>query len=112
MRRPHFLIGVASVLAVTVLGVSNIVSAQSPTEITFWHGMNGTNGEAVTSLVADFNAAHPDVHVTEQSKGSSYNEVLNATIAAMGQGQGPNLVQIFDLGTPIAIDSGFFTPMQ
>jgi len=99
-------------MAVMLLGVSNFVAAQAATEIAFWHGMNGTNGAAVTSLVADFNAAHPDVHVTEQSKGASYNEVLNTTIAAMGQGQGPNIVQVFDLGTPIAIDSGFFTPVQ
>src|SRR4051812_8681814 len=112
MSRTRFLLCVVSLMAVMLLGVSNFVAAQAATEIAFWHGMNGTNGAAVTSLVADFNAAHPDVHVTEQSKGASYNEVLNTTIAAMGQGQGPNIVQVFDLGTPIAIDSGFFTPVQ
>jgi sn-glycerol 3-phosphate transport system substrate-binding protein len=112
MQKRRLLVCLASVLAlVAALSVSPAM-AQSAVEIAFWHGMSGNNGEVVTSLVADFNAAHPDVHVTEQLKGASYNEVLNTTIAAMGQQQGPNIVQIFDLGTPIAIDSGFFKPVQ
>ena len=74
--------------------------------------MGGNNGQVVTDLVADFNASHPDIHVTEQRKGTSYNEALDAVIQAAGQGEGPNMSQIFDLGTPLAIDSGFFTPVQ
>src|SRR5690349_748653 len=112
MRKSHLFTVLVSMLALIVLSVSSYVSAQSPTQITFWHGMTGTNGQIVTQLVSEFNASHPDVQVTEQNKGSSYNDVLNNTIAAAGQGQGPNIVQIFDLGTPIAIDSGFFTPIQ
>ncbi|HVU12418.1 MAG TPA: ABC transporter substrate-binding protein [Phototrophicaceae bacterium] len=111
MRKFRLFTLVMCIVAITLLGVG-VTAAQSPTQITFWHGMTGTNGQVVTKLVSDFNASHPDVQVTEQNKGSSYNDVLNNTISAMGQGQGPNIVQIFDLGTPIAIDSGFFTPVQ
>ncbi|HVO42242.1 MAG TPA: extracellular solute-binding protein, partial [Aggregatilineales bacterium] len=87
-------------------------SAKAATEIVFWHAMTGTNGKVVTDLVATFNASQSDIHVTEQLKGTTYNEELNAVIAASQQKQGPNVAQIFDLGTPLAIDSGFFTPIE
>jgi sn-glycerol 3-phosphate transport system substrate-binding protein len=86
-------------------------SARAATEITFWHGMTGTNGKVVAELVAAFNAANPDIHVTEQAKGS-YPDVLKAVLTAAAANQGPNIAQIFDLGTPKAIDSGFFTPID
>src|SRR5579859_3951588 len=101
---------IVAVMLVTALPTTQ--SAHAATEITFWHAMTGNNGKVVTSLVAAFNAAHPDIHVTEQNKGASYNEELNNVITAMQQKQGPNVAQIFDLGTPLAIDSGFFTPIE
>jgi len=113
MRKNRLFTILMSMVLIGVLGVSGFASAQAaPTQIAFWHAMTGNNAQVVTKLVSDFNASHPDVVVTEQNKGSSYNDVLNNTISAMGQGQGPNVVQIFDLGTPIAIDSGFFNPIQ
>jgi len=81
-------------------------------EITFWHAMTGNNQKVVTELVKAFNDSHADIKVTEQNKGSSYNDALNAVIAASQQKQGPNVAQIFDLGTPLAIDSGFFVPVE
>jgi sn-glycerol 3-phosphate transport system substrate-binding protein len=98
-------------MLVFVLSITNIAAAQDPVAVDFWHAMSGTNGENVTSLVADFNASHPDIVVTEQNKGN-YQETLNAVITASGQGEGPNITMIFDLGTPLAIDSGFFTPIE
>src|SRR5258708_2141614 len=86
--------------------------AHAATEITFWHAMTGNNQKVVTSLVDAFNASQSDIHVTEQNKGASYNDALNAVIAASQQQQGPNIAQIFDLGTPLAIDSGFFVPVE
>src|SRR5258706_2320747 len=99
---------VAVLLAATFAGSCK---AGAATEITFWHGMTGTNGKVVASLVADFNTAHPDIHVTEQNKGD-YPGTLKAVLTAAAANQGPNIAQIFDLGTPKAIDSGFFTPID
>lgn len=81
-------------------------------EITFWHAMTGNNQNNVTALVKAFNESHADIKVVEQNKGSSYNDELNAVIAASQQKQGPNVAQIFDLGTALAIDSGFFVPAE
>lgn len=100
-----------SVMLVTLLGAASLVSAQSPVEIQFWHAMSGNNGQAVTDLVAAYNASQSDVVVIEQSKGG-YQDTLNAVIQAAGAGEGPNIAMIFDLGTPLAIDSGFFLPLE
>ncbi len=111
MSRNRLLVTLLSVIAITLLGIVNYAAAQSPVEVDFWHAMTGNNGTVVTELVAAFNESHSDVHVTEQAKGN-YDETLNAVIQASGQGEGPNLAQIFDLGTPLAIDSGFFVPVE
>ncbi len=99
-------------LALCALALPPIQPTGAAVEIAFWHAMTGTNGQAVTDLVKKFNDSHTDVHVTEQNKGASYNDALNAVMAAMQQQQGPNIAQIFDLGTPLAIDSGFFAPVE
>lgn len=106
-HRPAFLL----VVLLLTFSFSSLTSAQSPVQIDFWHAMSGGNGEAVTALVADFNASQSDIVVMEQNKGN-YDETLNAVIQASGQGEGPNMAQIFDLGTPLAIDSGFFVPVE
>jgi len=100
------------VLALCAVALPGLRPAHAAVEIVFWHAMNGNNGKVVTDLVQAFNDSHPDIHVTEQSKGSTYNEALNNVIAASQQKQGPNIAQIFDLGTPLAIDSGFFIPIE
>ncbi len=100
------------VVAMLALALPALKPARAATEITFWHAMTGNNQKQVTALVDAFNASQTEIHVTEQNKGASYNDALNAVIAASQQKQGPNIAQIFDLGTPLAIDSGFFTPVE
>jgi sn-glycerol 3-phosphate transport system substrate-binding protein len=100
------------VIGMCAMALPTFQPAHAAVEITFWHAMNGTNQNAVTALVDAFNASQSDIHVTEQNKGANYNDALNAVIAASQQQQGPNIAQIFDLGTPLAIDSGFFIPVE
>ncbi len=100
------------IVALCVLALPPLQRSHAAVEIAFWHAMTGNNQKVVTSLVDAFNSSQTDIHVTEQNKGANYNDALNNTIAAMQQKQGPNIAQIFDLGTPLAIDSGFFTPAE
>lgn len=100
------------IVGLCAMALPSFQPAHAAVEITFWHAMTGNNQNAVTALVDKFNSSQSDIHVTEQNKGSSYNDELNAVIAASQQQQGPNVAQIFDLGTPLAIDSGFFTPVE
>ncbi len=111
MQKRRLLFCLVSVLVLVAALSGSPALAQTPVEVSFWHAMSGNNGKVVTDLVAQYNASQSAVHVTEQNKGN-YNETLNAVIQAAGQGQGPNIAQIFDLGTPLAIDSGFFTPVE
>ncbi len=111
MQKRRLLICLLSVLMLVAALSVPPAMAQTPVEIAFWHAMSGNNGKVVTDLVAQFNASQSEIVVAEQNKGN-YNETLNAVIQAAGQQQGPNLAQIFDLGTPLAIDSGFFTPVE
>ncbi len=110
--RKHRLLTAFVVLALCVLALPLQRPAHAAVEITFWHAMTGTNQKVVTELVQAFNDSQTEIHVVEQNKGASYNDALNAVIAASQQKQGPNIAQIFDLGTPLAIDSGFFVPIE
>jgi sn-glycerol 3-phosphate transport system substrate-binding protein len=110
-RNTRIMALMGSVMLIVLLGMVSVTSAQEPVQIDFWHAMSGTNGAAVTELVTAFNESHPDIVVVEQNKGG-YDDTLNAVIQAAGQGEGPNIAQIFDLGTPLAIDSGFFIPVE
>lgn len=42
----------------------------------------------------------------------SYNDSLQATILAARQGRPPALVQIFEVGSQLALDSGAFQPVS
>lgn len=110
MQKARLIFSFLTVMLITLLSIS-IAAAQTPVQLDFWHAMTGNNGTVVTELVSQFNESHPDIQVVEQAKGN-YDETLNAVITATGQGEGPNIAQIFDLGTPLAIDSGFFTAVQ
>jgi len=111
--RSHRLLIAILVLALCVTALPPFQhSKAAPVEISFWHAMTATNQQVLTKLVEEFNSKNPDIKVIEQNKGASYNDALNAVIAAAQQKQAPNIAQIFDLGTPLAIDSGFFVPIQ
>jgi len=73
--------------------------------------MGGNLGETVDALAADFNEQSSGVTVETSYKGS-YDETLNAVTSAIGAGEAPELAQIVDLGSRLAIDSGAFVPME
>jgi sn-glycerol 3-phosphate transport system substrate-binding protein len=82
------------------------------TDVIFWHAMGGSRVELIAGMVDDFNAAHPNINVTVEFKGS-YRDTLNATLAAArGGGVPPHVVQVFEIGTLPNIDSGVFVPVQ
>ncbi|NIA10863.1 MAG: extracellular solute-binding protein [Nitrospiraceae bacterium] len=103
------------VLVLVMLGLlvfSGLALAQAkPVQITFWHTYGGGQQLFVERMVADYNYTHPGVHVTAEFKGS-YRDTLNAAILAAQQGNTPNVVQVFEIGTLLALDSGIFVPIQ
>ena len=85
--------------------------AQEKTQIAFWHAMGGWRIGVIERMCADFNEIFPQYEVVPEFKGS-YRDTLNAAIAAARAGAPPGVVQIFEVGTRMAIDSGIFEPAQ
>jgi sn-glycerol 3-phosphate transport system substrate-binding protein len=82
----------------------------SKTKITLWHSMGGRNGEALAQLIKDFNESQNAVEAEGQYQGS-YDDAI-AKIKTLPKGAGPDLMQLYDIGTRWAIDSGYTLKMQ
>ncbi|KEP68964.1 extracellular solute-binding protein [Thioclava sp. BHET1] len=67
------------------------------TDITWWHGMGGRNGEVINEISQKFNESQQACHLTPVSKGT-YEEALASGIAAFRSGEQPNILQVFDAG--------------
>ncbi|MFC3861913.1 ABC transporter substrate-binding protein [Deinococcus antarcticus] len=97
--------------AILILGtVGQMAAAQTTVE--FWHSFGDAKRSGWIQARADeFNKANPGVKVVPSYKGS-YNDSLQATILASRQGKPPALVQIFEVGSQLALDSGMFQPVS
>lgn len=90
---------------------SSSSSSDEVIEITFWHSMSGDGGTAVETFVADFNATHENIVVTAEYQGE-YDDAITKMKATAGTSTGPDLMQVYDIGTSWMIDSGYIIPMQ
>lgn len=79
-------------------------SSMAATNITWWHGMAGRNGEVINEVAQKFNAAQTACALTPVSKGT-YEEALASGIAAFRSGEQPNILQVFDAGAATIINA-------
>lgn len=86
-------------------------SEGAKTELTFWHSMGGAGGEGIKKMVDDFNAQSETIRVTEQYQGS-YDDAITKLKSSAASGQGPEIMQLYDIGTRWMIDSGYAIEMQ
>lgn len=86
----------------TVIAALGTTSALAQTEISWWHGMGGRNGEVINEVAQKFNAAQNACHLTPLSKGT-YEEALASGIAAFRSGEQPDILQVFDAGAATII---------
>lgn len=82
------------------------------TEVTFWHSMDGSNGEALQGLVDEFNADNEGKIAVEAVFQGNYDDTITKYKASVQSGSTPDLVQIYDIGTQFMIDSQQVVPMQ
>ncbi len=85
--------------------------AAEKVKITFWHAFGGGRTAFIQRMVDDFNYTHPGIEVKAEYKGS-YRDTLNAAILSARQGNPPHIVQIFEVGSQLALDSGIFVPIE
>jgi sn-glycerol 3-phosphate transport system substrate-binding protein len=79
-------------------------SASAATEIQLWHAMTGANNDVINKIATDFNASQSDWKVVPVFKGS-YDETLQAGIAAFRAKQPPHILQVFDVGTGVMMNA-------
>ncbi|SON56797.1 sn-glycerol-3-phosphate-binding periplasmic protein UgpB precursor [Hartmannibacter diazotrophicus] len=79
-------------------------TAHAATEITWWHGMSGHNGDVINEISKKFNDSQSACSLTPVSKGT-YEEALAAGIAAFRSGEQPNILQVFDAGAATIINA-------
>ena len=73
-------------------------TAAAQQEIRFWHAMGGALGGELNALVQRFNDSQKDFRVVAEHKGS-YEDVMLGSLAAQFGGDGPHLVQVYEVGT-------------
>lgn len=93
----------------TGTGTADNAKQNGPVTLTFWHSMGGVPAKTLTALVDKFNAEHKDIQVKLVYQGS-YDDAFNKLKASPDQG--PDLFQVYDIGTRYMIDAGLATPMQ
>ena len=107
------------VLIVAVLMAASVIPAATPAvvaqeevEITFVHAFGDENRQnLVSDVVAGFEESHPNVTVNVEPKGS-YRDALDSALLGAEQGDAPHVVQVFEVGTQQALDSGVFIPVS
>jgi sn-glycerol 3-phosphate transport system substrate-binding protein len=78
--------------------------AWAVTELQFWFGVSGANAEVIQSLAREFNATQTEYRVVPVFKGT-YPETLQAGIAAFEAGHPPHIIQVFDVGTGVMMNT-------
>lgn len=66
------------------------VTISAPVTITFWHSQTGPNAEALNKIIADFQAANPNIKIDAQNQGT-YTDIYKKTTAAINGGGLPDL---------------------
>ncbi len=107
-----FLVVTLMVIGVTTMGqTTKPTKAQDQVEITFSHIFGDENRSGLIQKYADaYMAEHPNVKVNLQIA-TSYPENLNGALLANEQGNAPHIVQIYEIGSRLALDSGIFIPV-
>lgn len=105
-------------LTLTVLGTSLLAgcsnknqAANDVTELTFWHSMGGKGGEAITALVDAFNESQDEIRVVAEYQGA-YDDAVNKLKSSALGNAGPDIMQLYEIGTKWMIDSEYAIPMQ
>jgi sn-glycerol 3-phosphate transport system substrate-binding protein len=72
--------------------------AAAQQEIRLWHAMSGVRGGELESLVQRYNGSQKEFRVVAEHKGG-YEETMIGALAAQRAGDGPHIVQIYEVGT-------------
>jgi ABC-type glycerol-3-phosphate transport system substrate-binding protein len=86
-------------------------ATEGKTQIIFWHALGGPLGDALTTMVADFNKTHPDIEVKLISNGN-YQALNQKLMASIQANQQPDISQAFETWTASLIKGKVIIPMS
>jgi sn-glycerol 3-phosphate transport system substrate-binding protein len=92
-------------LLVSIALLASSAAAVAQEEMVLWHAMDATRGKELETLVQRYNASQTQVRVTAVYKGS-YEKTMSEALAAQRTGQGPTVVQVYDLATANMMHAG------
>jgi sn-glycerol 3-phosphate transport system substrate-binding protein len=102
-------------LFITILFVVPVTaqscSESSPCDIRTWIAFVDHRLEWAKDRAAEFNEMYPQYNVTI-SEYTDYEPLLDAYTLAQEQGNPPEIIQLFEVGTQFAIDSAWFKPVS
>jgi sn-glycerol 3-phosphate transport system substrate-binding protein len=85
-------------------------TAQEPMNIEVWIAFVDYRLDWVVDVANKFNEEYPQYNVTIREY-TDYEPLLDAYTLAQEQGNPPQSIQLFEVGTQFAIDSGWFRPV-
>lgn len=111
MKSMRKLVSLALVLALVATCFASVAMAEGKRTVTFWHCFGGTIGEAFQKNVDAFNASQDEI-VVDASYQGSYDDTLTKLKAALPAGTGPDVFQMFELGTCYLSGTDYVIPFQ
>ncbi len=115
MRKSWISMALAAVMSISFLAGCGSKPTEGteddPIELVFWHAMGGVAGESIGKLVEDFNKSQKTIKVKAEYQGS-YDDAINKLKSSQQGNGGPDIMQLYDIGTRWMIDSGYALPMQ
>ncbi len=95
--------------------IALLSTVYAQTKIDFWYAFSDANRsgwiqERMDEFNAQLSAAGKPYMIVGERKGS-YPETQQAAVLAARQGNPPHLVQLYEVGSQIAVDSGIFMPV-
>ncbi len=93
---------------VLVIGLP-LAQAQPRVTVTYWQYFFESKVKLVDSLIKQFEAQNPGIHVVQETfPYDSYNQKVASAVPA---GQGPDVVNLFYGWLPLYVDSGYLQPL-
>jgi sn-glycerol 3-phosphate transport system substrate-binding protein len=88
-----------------------LANHKGPVSITFWESASEANLTVLQGITNAFNSSQSKVHVTLVTQ-AGYDDTWDKYEAGLSNGQLPDAVQLEDVRTQEAIDTGSFLPVQ
>jgi len=102
---------IALLLLLTACARKAETTAKERIEVTFWHAMGGPLGEALETLVNDFNNSQSEIFVKSVSMGG-YTALSQKLMASMQTDTRPDIAQVYESWTANFVEGDVLVPID